>query len=149
MTDREKIIKIMQQAGKKYGEIFRKGMKEMFSDGAKECIYSPGKYDEYIANALVAAGIGDCAELLDMWRALLETQCKRTEEAEHRAEVAERALRRKCEIEADSTCPCDENSDKCKECAENRLCSTKYATQCYYEKAIQQAEREIEEEERK
>lgn len=67
------------------------------------------------------------------------------ERLKRRAEVAERALRRKCEIEADSTCPCDENSDKCKECAENRLCSTKYATQCYYEKAIQHAEREIEE----
>lgn len=65
----------------------------------------------------------------------------------HRAEVAERALRRKCESEADSTCPCDENSDKCKVCAEKRLCSTEYATQCYYEKAIHQAEREIEEEE--
>lgn len=61
----------------------------------------------------------------------------------HRAEVAEKALRRKCESEADNDCPYDENSEKCKECAEKRLCSTEYATQCYYERAIQQAEREI------
>lgn len=84
-----------------------------------------------IADALIAAGIGD----ISAWK--------------HRAEVAERALRRKCESEADSTCPCDENSDKCKVCAEKRLCSTEYATQCYYEMAIHQAEREIKEEERK
>lgn len=62
------------------------------------------------------------------------------------AKVLERALMRKCEIEADSTCPCDENSDKCKECAEKRLCSTEYATQCYFELAIQKAEFEIDKE---
>lgn len=73
-------------------------------------------------------------------------KCLKPENAElcHRADVAEKALRRKRESEADSTCPCDENSDKCKVCVEKRLCSTEYATQCYYEKAIHQAEREIE-----
>lgn len=96
MTTKEKIIKIMQQASQefneKFDENFQLRMKEMFRNGETRRIYGSETYDEYIADALIAAGIGDCAELRDVWRALLETQCKRTEEAEHRAEVAERAL---------------------------------------------------------
>lgn len=118
MTEREKIIKVID-------EWANKAVKANKFDGAS--VYNPYNAAE-LADTLVAAGIGDIRE------------------AEHCAEVAERALRRKCESEADSTCPCDENSDKCRVCAEKRLCSTEYATQCYYEKAIHQAEREIEEE---
>ena len=48
---------------------------------------------ERLADKLIEAGFGNCAALTEKWRALLETQCKKTEEAEHRAQVAERALR--------------------------------------------------------
>ena len=48
---------------------------------------------EYIADVLIAAGIGDVAKLTDKWREMLESLAKKTEEAEHRAEVAERALK--------------------------------------------------------
>ena len=76
----------------------------------------------------------------------VEQIVRERDEYKHRAEVAERALRRKCESEADSTCPYDEKSERCKECSEKRLCSTEYATQCFYEKALQQAEKELREE---
>ena len=57
---------------------------------------------ERIADALIAAGIGDAkeykhrAEVADKWRRMLYTQAERTEEAEHRAEVAERAFNDIC-----------------------------------------------------
>ena len=140
MADREKIIKVIDAWASKavITEI----------DGAS--VYNPYNASK-LADALIEAGFGDVFEKSKAFVyaneiAYLDNQLK---EYKHRAEVAERALRRKCESEADSTCPCDENSDKCKVCAEKGLCSTEYATQCYYERAIHQAEREIEDEERK
>lgn len=46
-----------------------------------------------IADALIAAGIGDLAALTDKWREMLRVQAEKTEQAERRAEIAERALR--------------------------------------------------------
>lgn len=71
--------------------------------------YTPIEYDDWdcgrtyfptnedVADALIVAGIGDVAKLTDKWRGMLESQAKKTEEAEHRAEVAERALENACE----------------------------------------------------
>lgn len=163
MDEREKIAQIIAE------HLCPQGKAHKTLYGAERRCYSRDNFAECekvskCVDALIAANIGDVTEWKERaekhrFMALPDGRIKQLysdeevwdiarqrDEYKHRAEVAERSLRRKCEIEADSTCPCDENSDKCKECAENRLCSTKYATQCYYEKAIQQAEREIEEE---
>lgn len=46
-----------------------------------------------LADALIAAGIGDLVSLTDKWREMLRVQAEKTEQAERRAEIAERALR--------------------------------------------------------
>ena len=128
---------------------------QLYGDSAN--CYSRENFEECeviadTVDALIAAGIGDVSEYerlktelrskVDYIHELWDVK----EDYKHRAEVAERALRRKCESEADSTCPYDEKSERCKECSEKRLCSTEYATQCFYEKALQQAEKELQEE---
>lgn len=159
MTEREKIAQIIAE------HLCPQGRAHKTLYGAERMCYSRNNFADCekvseCVDALIEAGYGDvkdCREYYkqahdvaqrafhvwdEMFVKLWETETQK-EEAEHRAEVAEKALRRKCESEADNDCPYDENSDKCKECAEKRLCSTEYATQCYYERAIQQAEREI------
>ena len=86
------------------------------------------KADIYkFADALIAAGIGDVKEhrifagkdgsIKQLYSGEeVEQIVKERDEYKHRAEKAEKALRRKCESEADSTCPYDEKSEKCKEC---------------------------------
>ena len=85
---------------------------------------------ERLADKLIEAGFGNCAALTEKWRALLETQCKKTEEAEHLAKVARRAL--KIAVSEYSWIKGHENA---------------ISTLTY--DYLQQAEREIEEEERK
>lgn len=103
-----------------------------------------------MADDLIAAGLTfDKTMAVFAERANSKTLIQKAQyydQMKHRAEVAERALRNKCEAEADNTCPYDEKSKKCKECTEKRLCSTEYATQCFFELAIKQAEKELAEE---
>ena len=89
--------------------------------------------DERIADALIAAGIGDVAE------------------AEHRAEVAERALDKATELAytyrtqdetfSCSSCPFDSIFDRCKERGLYEDCSKRWK-----EELLQQAEKELQEE---
>ena len=110
MTNKEKIIKIMQQASQKFNEKFDENfqlrMKERFRYGATRRIYGSVTYDEYIADALIAAGVGDTVELkqelkaqegaANAYRICFEEQKYWREVAEHRAAVAERALLNAC-----------------------------------------------------
>lgn len=90
----------------------------------------------YDANKCEGCAVGD----------LILRQKKSIKRLKSELERHKRALIKKCESEADSTCPDGYNPAKCKECDEKDLCSTDYAAQCYYEKALQEADREIEEE---
>ena len=58
---KKKISDIIQQAGKDYGEFFRQELKEAFHKGEKhfgnrDCSMT---FYDYIADALIVAGIGD------------------------------------------------------------------------------------------
>ena len=57
---------------------------------------------EKLADALIEAWIGDVVELTDKWREMLKVQAEKTMEAEHRAEVAEKALKLACKTIAPS-----------------------------------------------
>ena len=91
MTERKKIAQIIAEhlcpQGKAHKTLYGAERKCYSRDNFAEC----EKVSECV-DALIEAGIGDCAALTEKWRAMLETQAKKTEEAEHRAEVAERAL---------------------------------------------------------
>lgn len=111
-----------------------------------------------MADALIAAGIGDVKEaeaeanryemlykLQNQDMALAE---RRAHDAEHRAEVAEKALDKATELayeyrtEADtlscSSCPMFHIFDRCKECGLYKDCSKRWR-----EELLQQAEKEL------
>lgn len=93
MTNREKIMAIIKQANDELHSRFVEGvMRVRNGEISRFTTRDVKSYGDILADKLIEAGIGDCAELMEKWRALLETQCKKTEEAEHRAEVAERAV---------------------------------------------------------
>ena len=97
MTNREKIMAIIKQANDELHSRFVEGVKRVRKGEISRFTNHDVKpYDDMLADMLIEAGIGDCAELTEKWRAMLETQAKKTEEAEHRAEVAERALLTAC-----------------------------------------------------
>ena len=78
-------------------------------------VYDPYNAEE-LADVLIKAGIGDVVELTDKWREMLKTQAEKTLEAEHRAEVYERAL----ELMARGECAFD-SPEYYKEQAEKEL----------------------------
>ena len=93
MTNREKIMAIIKQANDELHSRFVEGVKRVRNGEISRFTTRDVKsYGDILADMLIEAGIGDCAALMEKWRAMLETQCKKTEEAEHRAEVAERAV---------------------------------------------------------
>ena len=93
MTNREKIMAIIKQANDELHSRFVEGVMRVRNGEISRFTTRDVKpYDDMLADMLIEAGIGDCAALTEKWRAMLETQAKKTEEAEHRAEVAERAL---------------------------------------------------------
>lgn len=97
MTNREKIMAIIKQANDELHSRFVEGVKRVRNGEISRFTTRDVKpYDNILADKLIEAGIGDCAALTEKWRAMLETQAKKTEEAEHRAEVAERALLDMC-----------------------------------------------------
>ncbi len=84
-----------------------------------------------IADAIIAAGIGD------------------VNEAEHRAEVAERALKEACSRAWSVECICTgtfEDNNECDECYKNQLekrYEEKDAIDCLSKKLLQRAEKEL------
>lgn len=80
------------------------------------------------------------ATLTEKWCALLEAQAKKTEEAEHRAEVAERAL---CNALNDDSCYFCNKKSPC-ECEHRDWGSKECITVL-----LRQAEKELQEEKRK
>ena len=92
-----------------------------------------------IADALIAAGLKFDADMEERHNLLL-TACqsmeKKKKEAEHRAEVAERALMNMCEEYEDNF-----ECDLYKECNSDKPCYF-----CDYTERLQQAERELAEE---
>ena len=129
MNERDKIIEILR--------------KEVFEDGAGEryCIHDKAR--EQLADALLANGIGDVAE----WK-------RRAEVAERNDKIKDRALDKATELayeyrtEADtlscSSCPMFHIFDSCKDRGLYKDCSKRWK-----EEILRQAEREIEEEERR
>lgn len=81
---------------KKFIKIIRQG----FADADCRRPYTNVPYPYFdsqifcIADALIAAGIGDVAALTDKWREMLRVQAEKTEQAERRARIAEFALYR-------------------------------------------------------
>ena len=121
---KEKLSDIIQKAGNDYGKFFRQELEEAFHKGKKhfgnrDC--SMTIYD-YIADALILAGIGD------------------VKEAEQRAEVAERALKRFAENISCEDCPffsdCS-SLEKMKDSVHSNYCFAEY---------LRQAEKELAEE---
>lgn len=95
MTNREKIMAIIKQANDELHSRFVEGVMRVRNGEISRFTTRDVKpYDDMLADMLIEAGIGDCVALTEKWRAMLETQAKKTEEAEHRAEVAERAVRK-------------------------------------------------------
>lgn len=142
---REKIIKALKRGGNMFHEYFMRslnGAKESGKTrfGSKDCDKS--MYD-FFADALIADWIGDVREakiesdhFWRMWQgALVEL-----EQAEHRAEVAERALKRFAENISCEDCPffsdCS-SLEKMKDSVHSNYCFAEY---------LRQAEKELAEE---
>lgn len=119
-----------------------------------------------LADALIAAGIGDVKEvekeyrnamLLAVKSQTLASERSRYMElnkniAEHRAEVAEKALREACSRAWSIECTCPsifEDNDECSECYKNqseKRYEEKDAIGCLSKKLLEQAEKELAEE---
>lgn len=112
-----------------------------------------------LADALIAAGIGDvkesenkatAAELVA--QAAASTAIKKIAEWKHRAEVAEKALREACSRAWSIECTCPsifEDNDECSECYKNqseKRYEEKDAIGCLSKKLLEQAEKELAEE---
>ena len=112
--------------------------------------------DERIADALIATGIGDVKDLQAQVNSLEITNIalqagyddaekdrlywvNKYKEAEHRAEVAERALYNACKHFCQFFVPCPDNDCK-------RIFCNKQKYGCYHEYFLQQAEKELAEE---
>lgn len=140
MTKREKIIKVID-------EWANKAVKANKFDGAS--VYNPHNAAE-LADALIAAGIGDVSNiirlaadnaLLDIviHKAEVRSMEKRVKDAEHRAEVAERAL---CNALNDDSCYFCNKKSPC-ECEHRDWGSKECITVL-----LRQAEKELAEEEK-
>ena len=120
MTERDKIIEVIKQASEQayadFHELFREGVKRV-RDGEISCFTNRDvrpTHDEILADALIAAGIGDVTKWKERAkkhrvRVLpdgtikqlysdeeVEDINRQREEYKHRAEVAERALLTAC-----------------------------------------------------
>lgn len=91
-------------------------------------------YDK-LADALIAAGIGDVKTAQEIGASATAMAVLEAAKAEHRAEVAERALKDMCEEYEDNF-----ECDLYKECNSDKPCYL-----CDYKVRLQKAAREIEE----
>ena len=126
----------------------------------QECPFQPigityGEAAEYVADALIAAKIGDVKEAnfeADHYWNMWQGACVELERAEHRAEVAERALREACSRAWSIECTCPsifEDNDECSECYKNqseKRYEEKDTIDCLGKKLLEQAEKELAEE---
>ena len=117
---------------------------------------------EHIADALIAAGIGDVSELQKECDSKEESYNKcylnykywkdTAKEYKHRAARAERALREACSRAWSIECTCPsifEDNDECSECYKNqseKRYEEKDAIDCLSKKLLEQAEKELAEE---
>ena len=149
---KKKLSDIIQKAGNDYGKFFRQELEEAFHKGKKhfgnrDCSMT---FYDYIADALIAAGIGDVKEAeaeANRYEMLYKLQNRdmalaerRAHDAEHRAEVAERALKRFAENISCEDCPffsdCS-SLEKMKDSVHSNYCFAEY---------LRQAEKELAEE---
>ena len=148
---------------KKILEIFEKAIGDWYEkdDGLFAEGYTPEEGDNrlkaFMADALIAAGIVDKSDYASMketavrYKAEVSKAEAKAKEAEHRAEVAERALDKAVELayefrtEADtlscSSCPMFHIFDSCKDRGLYQDCSKQWK-----EELIKQAEKELAEE---
>ena len=148
MTEREKIIKVID-------EWANKAVKANKFDGAS--VYNPHNAAE-LADALIAAGIGDVTEWKEKAKKHrvqvlpdgtikqlysdeeVEDIARQRDEYKHRAEVAERALKRFAENVTCEDCPFFSDcasSEKMEDLIHSKYCFSKY---------LKQAEKELAEE---
>lgn len=119
MTDREKMIEVIKQAFKEEGRMFKEQAKRVLSGEIKKASQELPPIDEFIADALIAAGFGD------------------VKETEHRATITKRALDDCVEYYSYSAlCPV-------LDCNYNKMCWRKECTSDIVECFKIQAEKEL------
>lgn len=104
--------------------------------------------DERIADALIAAGIGDVWEITEKAEKAIVSLIKQNKEAEHRAERAERALDRACEkvFLLSDNCRYSNLKDDVRDSIKLRRSDVENFIAVVREKFLQQAEKELAEE---
>lgn len=151
---KKKIADIIQKAGNDYGKFFRQELEEAFHKGEKhfgnrDCSMT---FYDYIADALIAAGIGDVKENENKATAYelvaqvsASTAIEKIAEWKHRAEVAERALNKFAENVTCEDCPffsdCS-SSEKMKDSVHPNYCFAEYLRQAEKELAELKGEKE-------
>lgn len=162
MTEREKMIEVIKQAFKEEGRMSKEQAKRVFSGEIKKASQELPPIDEFIADALIAAGFGDVSELKNHRLVAeyslipgdgnsyvlpdiplritqlysgeeVEKIVKERDEYKHRAEVAERALKSEAMCHVLKYFP-------------NELSGLESCMQEVYEAWIYQAEKELAEE---
>lgn len=93
MTEREKIIEVIKKAFEDCGRMLKEQIPRVLSGEIKKASDGTPPLDEAIADALIAAGIGDISKWQLMSKVLQNQIIENSREEKHRAEVAERALR--------------------------------------------------------
>lgn len=146
MTEREKIIKVIRQAFEDEGRALKEQAKRVVSGEIKRASQEIPPLDEAIADALIAAGIGDTTNIIvenevlqrdvDNLMRTLEEGTEEFQEVQHRADVAERALLIVV------------NEYRCEECP-LKVCDDSICIGLIIEKYKKQAEKELAEEKKK
>lgn len=158
MNERDKIIETLRASGYGYFVTHEKADADEALNDAADALFANGIGDvEYFKNSYNRKKL-ECINFIKEFGEHIKHLTKERDEWKKRAEVAEindkikeRALRKMCKKEAKNGCPFGDKPEKCAKCmqTEELLGCTENAAQCYYEKAIKKAKREIEEEERK
>ena len=139
---KKKISDIIQKAGNDYGKFFRQELEDAFHKGAKhfgnrDCSMT---FYDYIADALIAAGIGDVETVQKIAASATAMAVLEAAKAERRAELAERALNKFAENVTCEDCPffsdCS-SLEKMKDFIHSNYCFAEY---------LRQAEKELAEE---
>lgn len=84
MTEREKMIAVIKQAFEEEGRMLKEQAKRVFSGEIKKASQGLPPLDEFIADALIAAGIGDVTE----WKERAEKAEKEREEYRKSTRIA-------------------------------------------------------------
>lgn len=102
MTEREKMIKVIKKAFEDCGRMLKEQIPRVLSGEIKKASDGTLPLDEAIADALIAAGIGDTTNLIvenevlqrdvDNLMRTLEEDTEEFQEVQYRADVEKRAL---------------------------------------------------------